>query len=389
MNGHARGDAPSPDPPDPTRRAPDRDPSRAMWDALAASLAATAQAGEFAFRAFAGALGQPAAAEPEGPEPLWATPHRIAAETASFRLRDFSTGRGGPPTLIVAPFALHGATVADFAPGHSLVQRLLAEGIERLGLVEWRSATAATRLLAIDNYLSDLNVAIDDCGGRATLIGVCQGGWLSLMAAARFPDKVDRLVLAGSPIDLDAAPSRFTEAVRSASPAAFEALVQAGEGLVVGRRMLSAWKAGALDAAGQAHTLQLDAVPQDLSERFHRWDRWAVDLPGAYYLEAVERLFRDNQLATGRFRALGRVLDLAAVTVPLYLLAGRDDEVTPPEQVLALSRRVGTAPHRIRSAVSACGHLALFMGARTLATEWRDVCAWIRNGFQAGAPLAP
>jgi poly(3-hydroxyalkanoate) synthetase len=376
MNGSSRASTPSPDR---ARQALDRDTSGSMWDALAASLAATAQAGELALRTFADVLSQAASeAEPEGPEPLWATPHQIVTETATFRVRDFSTGRGTPPILVVAPFALHGATVADFAPGHSLVERLLAEGLERLLLVEWKSATAATRSLTIDNYLADLAVIIDDCGGRVTLIGLCQGGWLSLMAAARFPQKVDRLVLAGSPVDLDAAPSKFVDAVRAASPATFEALVRAGNGLIIGQRMLSAWGAGALDAPGQAHTLQTDGpVPHELSERFQKWDRWAVNLPGPYYLQVVEQLFRGNQLAKSQFCALGRVLDLSAVKAPIYLLAGQDDEVSPPEQVLALSRLVGTPPQSIRWAVTPCSHLALFMGAHTLTTAWPNVCAWL------------
>jgi pimeloyl-ACP methyl ester carboxylesterase len=56
----------------------------------------------------------------------------------------------------------------------------------------------------IDNYLAELIVAIDDLGGRVNLVGLWQGSWLSAMAAARFPEKVNALVLAGSPIDTDA-----------------------------------------------------------------------------------------------------------------------------------------------------------------------------------------
>jgi len=36
------------------------------------------------------------------------------------------------------------------------------------------------------------------------LVGLCQGGWMSAMCAARFPRKVASLVLAGAPIDTDA-----------------------------------------------------------------------------------------------------------------------------------------------------------------------------------------
>ncbi|MEQ6411013.1 alpha/beta hydrolase, partial [Salmonella enterica subsp. enterica serovar Enteritidis] len=48
----------------------------------------------------------------------------------------------------------------------------------------------------------DLNVAVDTIGPPVDLAGLCQGGWLSLLYAARFPDKVRRLVLAGSPVDV-------------------------------------------------------------------------------------------------------------------------------------------------------------------------------------------
>jgi pimeloyl-ACP methyl ester carboxylesterase len=58
--------------------------------------------------------------------------------------------------------------------------------------------------LEIDQYLAEINVCGDDLGGRVNLVGLCQGGWMSAMYAARFPGKVACLVLAGSPIDTNA-----------------------------------------------------------------------------------------------------------------------------------------------------------------------------------------
>ena len=84
-----------------------------------------------------------------------------------------------PPVLIVAPYAVHDASIADFAPGHSLAQTLAEADAGSVALTFWKSATAEMRDYGIDNYLSDLNVAIDDLGGRASLVGLCQGGWLA------------------------------------------------------------------------------------------------------------------------------------------------------------------------------------------------------------------
>src|SRR5579862_9318933 len=94
------------------------------------------------------------------PEPEWATPNKVALELDSVRLRDFTATDKGVPTLICAPFALHGATVADFAPGHSLVEALQSGGLRRVLVTEWRSASPAMSFLAIDDYLADLNVLV-------------------------------------------------------------------------------------------------------------------------------------------------------------------------------------------------------------------------------------
>lgn len=172
-----------------------------LWPALAAE-----SASEFASalaREFVGlAVGPDAAIKAD--EPGWNTQNRVALELAMVRLRDFSSASEGTATLICAPFALHGATIVDLASRHSLIEALQRSGIHRLFVTDWRSATAEMRFCTIDDYLATLNILIDQLGGTVDLVGLCQGGWMSLTYAARFPDKVRKLVLAGAPIDIAA-----------------------------------------------------------------------------------------------------------------------------------------------------------------------------------------
>ena len=174
------------------------------------------------------------------PELPWTTPNKIALELATMRLRDFSRGQGGQPVLICGPYALHSTLIADFAPGHSIVERLQQSGLDRIFLTDWRSASPDMRYLAIDQYLADLNVAVDETGAPVDLIGLCQGGWLSLVYAARFPEKVRRLVLAGAPVDVSVQ-SGLAQLVGSAPQAAFEAIVERGGGIVKGEHILRFW----------------------------------------------------------------------------------------------------------------------------------------------------
>jgi poly(3-hydroxybutyrate) depolymerase len=67
-----------------------------------------------------------------------------------------------------------------------------------------------------------------------------------------------------------------------------------------------------------------------------------MDLPGVYYLQAVEWLFQQNRLAKGKFVALGKTLSLKDITVPVYMLAGEADDITPTAQVFDAEKYLGT-----------------------------------------------
>jgi poly(3-hydroxyalkanoate) synthetase len=314
--------------------------------------------------------------------PGWTTANSVVLELASMRLREFSAKRQGTPTLLCAPYALHGATVADFAPGHSIVETLRGAGLADVFVTDWRSATPDMRYFSIDSYLADLNVAVDELAGPVDLVGLCQGGWLALLYAARFPEKVRRLVLVATPVDIGAAKSPLSRLVTDTPAGAFENLVRFGEGRVLGRHVLETWGAVlGMDEARKVLQLPPDidvALAHEFEERFRQWYGSTVDLPGTYYLEVIDRLYRDNQIAAGRFMALGHRIDLGRVKIPIFMLAGRDDELVAPQQLLSTARLVGTAKASIETALEPCGHLSLFLGRKTLAGAWRKIGRWLQ-----------
>ncbi|WGD48585.1 alpha/beta fold hydrolase [Bradyrhizobium sp. CB1650] len=311
----------------------------------------------------------------------WTTQNTVALELPTMRLRRCGETRSGQPAaLICAPYALHRALIADFAPGHSVVESLQNGGIERVYLTDWRSASPEMRYLSIDSYLGDLNVAIDEIGAPVDLIGLCQGGWLSLVYAARFPAKVRRLVLVGAPVDLsiDSALSRL---VRNAPEVVYDQLVARGGGNVSGEEMLRVWsKAPSRDDIATA--LQIDLSDDEgaaLLQRFDRWNAETLNLPGTYYLEIVNWVFRENRIAAGNFTALGREIHLKDVKAPAFLLAGLDDDVVPVGQALATAHLLGTPPAFVAAASEPSNHLGLFMGARTHAHAWPRIAEWLRD----------
>ena len=319
---------------------------------------------------------------PEQAPLAWTTPNAVVLQLQSMQLRRFSKGSAaGQPVLVCAPYALHGALIADFAPGHSLVEALQRNGVDRIYVTDWCSATPEMRNLSIDNYLAELNVAVDEIGAPVDLVGLCQGGWLSLVYAARFPGKVRRLVLAGAPVDVSA-PSEISKMVAAVPQQAFEQMVRQGDGIVSGEHMLRFWNIPFsqhdVEAVLQRNLRDGSDEAKVLLDRFERWDRATLDLPGTYYLEVTEQVFRQNLIAGGRFVALGRRIDLAGVRVPVFLLAGDDDIVVPRDQAFATARLLGTQPAWLERASLPCDHLSLFMGRKVLSHSWWRIARWLQ-----------
>ncbi|MDE5457436.1 alpha/beta fold hydrolase [Bradyrhizobium sp. CSA112] len=332
--------------------------------------------------------------DPDQTPLAWTTPNTVVLQLQSMRLREFSHGNTRQqPVLVCAPYALHRALVADFAPGHSLVEALQRDGMNRIYVPDWRSATPDMSNLSIDNYLAELNVAIDEIGAPVDLVGLCQGGWLSLVYAARFPGKVRRLVLAGAPVDIST-PSELSKMVAALPQQAFEQMVRQGEGIVSGEHMLRFWNIPFnqhdVEATLQWNLGEGSDEASMLLDRFERWDRATLDLPGTYYLEVTEQVFRQNLIARGRFVALGRRIDLGEVRVPVFLLAGDDDIVVPRDQAFATARLLGTPPARLERACEPCGHLSLFMGRKVLSHSWPRIARWLQAdlGDVAGAKIS-
>lgn len=117
------------------------------------------------------------------------------------------------------------------------------------------------------------------------------------MIAARFPDKVNSLVLAGAPIDTDAGNGSIKRMVHQSPASFYEELVALGGGLMKGKFMLQGWK----NMHPEQHYIQ-DHVdlyehiddPAYLAkeETFESWYENPIDLPGRWYLQVISQIFK-------------------------------------------------------------------------------------------------
>jgi poly(3-hydroxybutyrate) depolymerase len=328
--------------------------------------------------------------------PRWHSANEVVFEASVARLRDFSAGSRSRvlSTLVLPPQAGHDSCIVDYSPAQSQMRTIRAAGLERAYALDWIGATTATKHATIDDYLDVIERAIDHIGDRVNLIGDCQGGWLATIYAARRPERVNTLTLAGAPVDFHAGEPVIHAALRWLAPggdlAFYRGLVAAGGGVLRGEDMLAGFIAIQPDNE-IARQMQLLANLDDPAhlERYREFEDWfkhTQAIPGAFYLWIVEHLFRDNELIAGKLEVGGERVELGRIDCPLNLLAGATDHITPPDQVFALADCASTPPREVLRDTTAGGHLGLFMGHEALRSHWPPLLAAVRARSGLNAP---
>jgi poly(3-hydroxyalkanoate) synthetase len=317
--------------------------------------------------------------------PAWSLPNEVVLDAGVARLRDFSqgAGEGVVPTLVLPPQAGHDSCIVDYSPAQSQIGEIRGAGLERVFALDWAGATAATKHATIEDYVAAIDRAVEHAGGRVNLVGDCQGGWLATLWAALRPDAVNTLTIAGAPIDFRAGDGAIAKWVDACAPrgsmAFYEALVASGGGVLRGDHMLRGFiLIGPQNEVGRHLGLLARIDDEEAVERYREFEDWfkhTQDIPGAFYLWIVEKLFRDNLLLSGGLRVGGRRVDLRAIDCPLFLLAGTRDHITPPEQVWALDGATSTPADQVTRRLCGAGHLGLFMGREALREHWRPMMA--------------
>ena len=318
-------------------------------------------------------------------EPAWASPNEVVLSCPVAAVRDFSQGsrKQVVPTLVLPPQAGHSSSIVDFSADQSQMQVIRAAGLERVFSMEWIGATQDTKHYGVDDYIAFIERSIEHIGGPVNLIGDCQGGWLAAIYAALHPEHVNTLTLAGAPIDFHAGQGPIAEWVRllcsTGDMSFYEALVASRGGVMAGDYILGGFIAIKPDNEVSKQLDLLAAIDDPVHRRryaeFEDWFKHTQDIPGAFYLWIVRELFRDNKLISGELEIGGREVDLSRLRMPLKLLAGATDHITPPPQVFAAADAMKTPERDIAMRTTTGGHLGLFMGREALRDHWPPILA--------------
>ena len=315
--------------------------------------------------------------------PKWAHHSDVARRGRLADCRNYSAD--GPtdqiPTLVIPPHSGRASSIVDYADGRSLMYTLREAGIDNLYCLDWHGRTPDNTNASIDDYLDLLTETTEFLGGRINLVGFSQGGWLATIFAALHPAAAHSLVTAGAPIDFHAGRPHVVEVMgswlrdpsaawlRTCAVAIAGLQYRLGEaaGVPLGRPAAEFEHAMTL----LAHIDEPESVERYIERR--RWFAWSQQLPDRFRDWMIEELFVTNRLISNELRVKEGIVTLESISCPVFLIAGSDDEFTPPEQVWALERHISTPPEHITRRLVNGGHLSLIIDPAVLEEVWRPV----------------
>ena len=329
---------------------------------------------------------------------LAATPGSVVFENELIQLIEYApqTADVEKTPLLIVPPCINKYYLLDLGAGNSFVEYAVAQG-HHVFLISWRSAVAETQYLTWDDYLTlgplkaiDVVRDIADAD-RIHALGFCVGGTILSCAAgvlaARGEHKLATMTLLTTMIDF-ADTGDIGLLIDESSVALREAMIGRG-GILPGKEL--AFTFGTLRANDLIWRYVVDnylkgATPEAFDLLY--WDSDSVSLPGPMYCWYARNTYLENKIKeSGKTTQCGLPIDLSKVTVPLYLLASREDHIVPWQSAYRSKDLMGRDP---RFVLAASGHVAGVINppARNKRSYWlndnidRDAKNWLENATE-------
>jgi polyhydroxyalkanoate synthase len=251
------------------------------------------------------------------------------------------------PVLIVPAWIMK-YYILDLSPRNSLVKYLTDMG-HTVFMISWKNPTAEDRDVSMDDYASlGVLAALDAIGQVAPkrkvhAVGYCIGGTLLSIAAAVLAQPADDRLAS---VTLFAAQTDFSEPgelsvfINPAQLAMLEALMWK-KGVLESRQM-----GGAFQMLRTYDLLWAPAVQSYLKgERpgvndLMAWNADGTRMAYRMHTDYLHQLYLNNDLARGRYVALGEAIDLASIEQPMFVVGTETDHVAPWKSVYKVGKLV-------------------------------------------------
>ncbi|MGH7707611.1 MAG: polyhydroxyalkanoate depolymerase [Vulcanimicrobiaceae bacterium] len=311
-----------------------------------------------------------------------------------------ATDRRDPTVLIVAPLSGHHATLL-----RDTVRTMLPDF--DVYLTDWRDAKLVPLddgPFGLDDYVEYIREFIQLLGPGTSVISVCQPtvpvfAAIALMSEDRDPATPPAMIMMGGPIDTRNSPTVvdtfaedhsdrwFASKVIETVPASYPGR---GRRVYPGHLQWLSFVAMNFERHRKSYFDYYQSIVNGDADkaRAHRtfYDEYnaVLDLPAEFYLETVQRVFKEYALARGTFRVRERLVRPETIaSTALFTIEGELDDISGIGQTEAAHRLTPLIPadRRAHLLVEKAGHYGIFSGRRYREVVYPQIRDFIRRSL--------
>jgi polyhydroxyalkanoate synthase len=283
-------------------------------------------------------------------EQVAATKGKVILRTKLMELIQYSpqTKTVSAEPLLIVPAWIMKYYILDLSPKNSLVNYLTGLG-HTVFMISWKNPTAEDRDVTMDDYLEHgVLAALDAVNAvvpkrKVHAVGYCIGGTLLAVAAALLAARDDERLASAT---IFAGQADFSE------PGEISIFISPAQLAMLEAMM---WKAGVLESRQMGGAFQVlrtyDLLWAPTVGTYLRGERmglndlmaWNADgtrMAYRMHTDYLYQLYLNNDLAEGRYVAMGEQLNLADVTLPMFVVGTETDHVAPWQSVYKVGRLV-------------------------------------------------
>lgn len=287
-----------------------------------------------------------------------------------------------PKLFVVAPLSGHHATLLK-----ATIECFIVD--HDVYITDWldaKNVPLSEENFGFDDYVTYLIEFIKEIGENTHVLAVCQPAVQALIATAVLAKEKDAatpksLTIIAGPIDTSINPNKINKYASSKDLSWFENNVimtvperypGAGRKVYPGFIQLSSFIAMNIESHVKKHTDYFSHVFHGKEEQSnsHRdfYDEYlsVLDLNGEFYLETLDRIFINQDLANGKMTYHGELVDLSVITnTALHTIEGKNDDIcslgqTQAAQTLCVNISEQDKLHEVFEGV---GHFGTFSGS--------------------------
>lgn len=268
----------------------------------------------------------------------------------------------------------------DLQPDRSLIRDLLLLGLD-VYLLDWGYPDGSDRFIPLEEYIvGHLGRCVDfvleeNSIDALNLLGVCQGGTMSLCHAALEPKKIANLITMVTPVDFKTPENLLSKWAQHVD---IDLLTESGN--VSGDFMNLVYQAlmpFRLTQQKYVNLSQMQADPAQL-KNFMRMEKWifdSPDQPAQAFREFMQWFFQQNRLVRNKLELKGREVRLGNIRRPLLNIYAAKDHLVPPSASIALGAQVGSKDYE--SLAVDVGHIGMYVSGKSRGIVPGAIARWL------------